>query len=271
MSLVDYELRDQVAWVTLADHEHRNAIGPELTAELDAAIQRAETERARVLVLRSADRFFSVGGDLAGFVAVPDLQAHLESLTAAIHAVIERIQASDVIVVSVVSGAAAGAGFPLAAAADVVLADETARFTLGYTRIGLTGDAGTGLLARSLGLHRTLRLALLNEVLGAEEAERIGLVTRVFASGELAAGVQTVVAQLAAGPASAQAAIKKIVRAGVGDIDQTPTTVGAQLQREAEQMTRAVGTGEPDEGIRAFLEKRSPRFGGQPGEQSAEG
>ncbi len=91
---------------------------------------------------------------------------------------------------------AAGAGVPLAAAADVVLAGASARFTLAYTKIGLSPDGGSSLLTAPLGLHRALHLALLNPVLTAQQAQAAGLVAEVHPDDELDAAVDLVVTQL---------------------------------------------------------------------------
>ena len=91
----------------------------------------------------------------------------------------------DAVVVSAVHGTAASAGVPLAAAADVVLAGASAQFTLAYTKIGLSPDGGSSLLTASLGLHRTLHLALLNPVLTAKQAQSAGLVAEVHPDDEL--------------------------------------------------------------------------------------
>src|SRR5699024_9486068 len=140
--------------------------------------QQAGHDDVGVLVLRAEGRFFSVGGDLAYFAAAGRLPDQLHDLATAGHRLIAELLRSDMIVVSSVQGTAAGFGFPLAMAADLVIAADTARFTLGYTKVGLTGDGGTGLLVRTIGLHRTLRLALLNDLLTAAEAHALGLVAR---------------------------------------------------------------------------------------------
>ncbi|OYO21644.1 enoyl-CoA hydratase [Enemella dayhoffiae] len=256
MALVDYEYADGAAWLTLDNPDAGNAITFESTAELAAAVRRAERDGARVIVLRSTGRFFSVGGDLAGFAQAEDMPAHMDDLATAIHRVIAGLQRNDAVVVTVVQGPAAGIGFPLAAAGDLVLASDRAKFTLGYTKVGLAGDGGTGLLTRTLGLHRTLRLALLNDLVGAEEAYAAGLVARVFPADELDAKVRELVAGLAAGSATAQAAAKHLIRAAAGD------DVEARLAAEARAMTSAAGTPDAVEGIDAFLGKRPAKFGG---------
>lgn len=255
MGLVDYRYADGAAWLTLSDPDRGNVVTADSTVELAAAVRRADRDGARVIVLRATGRFFSVGGDLGSFAGAPDLPAHLDDLATAMHRVIADLQRSPAIVVTVVQGMAAGIGFPLAAAGDLVIAADRARFTLGYTRVGLPGDGGTGLLTRSLGLHRTLRLLLLNDRLTAQEAEQAGLVARVFPAEELDQRVDELVSTLAAGSASAQAAAKRLVREAAGD------DVEARLAAEARAMARAGGTPDVREGVDAFLGKREPRFG----------
>lgn len=255
MALVDYEYAEGAAWLTLADPDRGNLVTADSTAELAAAVRRADRDGARVIVLRSTGRFFSVGGDLSSFAEAPDLPAHLDDLATAMHRVIANLQRSPAIVVTVVQGMAAGIGFPLAAAGDLVIAADTAQFTLGYTRVGLPGDGGTGLLTRSLGLHRTLALLLLNDRLTAAEAQQAGLVARVFGADELDERVAELVAGLTAGSATAQAAAKRLVRAAAADDVET------RLAAEARAMATAGGTQDVREGVEAFLAKRSPRFG----------
>lgn len=255
MALVNYQLRDRAAWITLANPDAGNSFTPAMAEALSEAVRRAERDSAVVLVLRAEGRFFSVGGDLAGFAEADDLPDYMNDLATHGHRIIAELTRSDMIVVSVVQGTAAGIGFPLAMAADLVIAADTAAFTLGYTRVGLTGDGGTGLLARSIGLHRTLRLALLNDVLTADEAYAAGLVARVVPAAELDAETGKIVVRLATGSRGAQAGIKRVVRAAAtADIE-------TQLALEARTMTEATRDPDAIEGVSAFLAKRAPEFG----------
>ena len=151
-------------------------------------------------------------------------------------------------------GVAAGAGVPLAAAADLVLAAQSARFTLAYTRIGLTPDGGSTLLTGSLGLHRALHLALLNPVLTATEAQAAGLVAQVHPDEELAAATDRVVAQLLAGSRSAQVAAKRLLR---NRVEQHPE--GA-MRLETLAIRAAAISPDGREGVQAFLDKRKPAY-----------
>lgn len=255
MALVEYERRDGAGWVTMTNPDGGNSFTPESAADLSAAIRAAEHDRVGVVVLRAQGRFFSVGGDLGGFAGAERLDDYMADLATHGHRIIAELTRSDMVVVSVVEGVAAGIGFPIAMAADLVVAAEEARFTLGYTRVGLTGDGGTGLLSRTIGLHRTLRLALLNDVLTADEAYAMGLVARVFPADRIEAEVGALVAGLAAGSRNAQAGIKRIVRAAAS------ADIEGQLALEARTITAATTHPDATEGVAAFLAKRAPRFG----------
>lgn len=256
-AVVRYECRDGVAWISLDDGSGANAIDAACVAELHEAVMRAGDDAAAVVVLRAAGRFFSVGGDLAAFAAAADMSAYVDDLADALHRVVSELTRLDAIVVSVVQGMAAGAGFPLAAAADIVLASRSARFTLGYTKVGLSVDGGTSLLSSTIGLHRALRLALLNDVLSADEAHAAGLVAQVHDDEELESAVDDVVTRLLAGSRSAQAATKHLIRDVAAPAPETA------LRKEALSIRAEAAGVDGPEGVRAFLEKRPPRFSGR--------
>lgn len=166
---VTYEQRDRVAYIRLADPERGNPINQPMVKQLGVAVRRARADDVHVVVLSSNGRVFSFGGDLQAFSATDNVEHMIDDLAESLHRVISELHHMDAIVVSVVNGMAAGAGVPLAASADVVLAAESARFSLSYTKVGLSPDGGSSLLIASIGLHRALGLALLNPVLSALE------------------------------------------------------------------------------------------------------
>lgn len=251
---VDYACADGVARITLTAGDRGNPVEPVSTAQLHAAVLRAKADRARVIVLAAEGRFFSVGGDLGVFSGAADASALLLDLADALHRVVTELIRGDAVVVSVVHGTAAGAGFPLAAAADIVLAADTAKFSLAYAKVGLSPDGGGSMLVHTLGLHRVLRLALLGDLLTAQEAYDAGLVARVVPAGELAAVAEEVVGVLAAGSPDALAATRRLVRTAA---EPAPETA---LRREAESISVLAGGANGQEGVAAFLEKRAPRF-----------
>jgi 2-(1,2-epoxy-1,2-dihydrophenyl)acetyl-CoA isomerase len=235
--------------------DHGNTYGRAMADDLLAAAHEVRAARCPVMVLRSAGRFFSVGGDLGEFAAAgDDIGALTEDLAHTLHRTVSVLTRMDTIVVAAVAGVAAGAGVPLAAAADIVLAAESASFTLAYTRAGLTPDGGSSLLTSTMGLHRALHLALLNPSLTAREAQAAGLVAQTFGDAEFDNSVAAVAATLAAGSAPTMAATKHLFRRAARQ--------GAEEQMELEALAISRAAAAPDglAGVAAFLAKQTPKF-----------
>ncbi|MDR6173552.1 2-(1,2-epoxy-1,2-dihydrophenyl)acetyl-CoA isomerase [Nocardioides zeae] len=251
-----YDAESGIARITLDDAAAGNPIHTASLEQLLAAARRVNADGARVVVLAARGRFFSVGGDLAQFGGADDMAAYIDDLADGLHRAVSELVRSDAIVVAAVQGAAAGAGFPLVAAADIVLAARSASFTLAYTRAGLSPDGGSSMLVHTLGLHRALRLALLNDRLGAEEAQAAGLVARVVEDAELEAATEEIAGRLAAGAAGAQATTKRLLRQAAEPAPET------RLRAEALGIRAQAGGPEGREGVSAFLAKRPPVFGG---------
>jgi 2-(1,2-epoxy-1,2-dihydrophenyl)acetyl-CoA isomerase len=254
MSLIRYDLDGGAARIILTASDRGNPLDPDMAAELFRAVRRARADDARVVVLRSEGRAFSFGGDVGAFAAADDREQMVDDLAETLHRTISDLHRMDAVVVSAVQGMAAGAGVPLAAAADVVLAGASARFTLAYTKIGLSPDGGSSLLTASLGLHRALHLALLNPILTAQQAQAAGLVAEVHPDDELDAAVDLVVAQLLAGSRTAQVAAKRLLREAA-----TPWAEGA-LRRETLSIRACAASPDGREGVDAFAGKRPPAF-----------
>jgi 2-(1,2-epoxy-1,2-dihydrophenyl)acetyl-CoA isomerase len=251
------ERRGDAAWILLDRPESGNVIDLRFVRELWDCVRQARHEDVGVVVLASTGTAFSVGGDLRAFAGSEDMPGLVEELADSLHRSISALHQLDAVVVAGVPGTAAGAGVALAAAADIVLASDTATFTLAYTRVGLSPDGGSTLLVASLGLHRALRLALLNPTLTADEAREAGLVAEVHAQGELAAALQRTVDALTAGSRTAQVGAKRLLR------EQALPSAEAALRRETDSIRRAAGTADAREGVIAFLAKRPPRFGSE--------
>lgn len=252
---LELDLVGGALWITMTRAESRNSITTDSVAGLLDAVRWAGANNARVLVLQGDARAWSVGGDLGAFHRAENPARYVDDVAEALHRLISELTHADAIVVAAVDGVAAGAGMPLAAAADIILASTRARFTLGYTKIGLTPDGGSTLLTSTLGLHRTLALALLNPVLSAQEAMDCGLVTQVSEPAELRGAVESVVATLVSGSAGALATAKHLIRA------RASADAEAGMRAESLAIRRAVAGSDAAEGIAAFLEKRRPAFG----------
>lgn len=255
-----FDVRDGVATITLNRPDAANAITLELAQELAAAALRCDEDPViRAVVLTGAGRFFCAGGDLRAFASHGDaIGAHLKELLTHLHAAIARFTRMDAPVIAAVNGVAAGAGMSLACLTDIAVAGESARFTMAYTRAGLSPDgSGTFHLPRLIGLRRALELAITNRMISAHEALQYGLINDVAPDGELAARVATLAASLAKGATGAYGEAKRLIRAAWNETLET--------QMESEGRALAARTRSPDgrEGIGAFLEKREPRFIGQ--------
>jgi 2-(1,2-epoxy-1,2-dihydrophenyl)acetyl-CoA isomerase len=253
---VDVLVDAGVATITLQRPEAGNAIDLALAQDLRAAVADVERDASvRVVVLRGAGPNFCVGGDLREFAGRENLAAHVRDVTSHLHAAIVGLARIDPVVVVAVQGSAAGAGLGLACGGDLVLAGESARFVVAYSRVGLNPDGGTSwFLPRLVGLRRAQELALTNRVLGAAEAHAAGIVTRVVPDGELHAEVAAVAAALAAGPVRALGEAKRLLRTS---LDQA---LAVHLEAEAAALVRSANHPDAAEGITAFLAKRDPRF-----------
>lgn len=251
---VRYGFAGGLAQITLDAADAGNPINADFVATFQAAVRRTARDRARVVLLNARGRFFCVGGDLREVAGADDRVGSLGQLADGLHVAIGELVRSDAIVISAVQGPCAGAGFPLAFAADIVIASESASFTAGYTKVGLSPDGGTSMLVRSLGLHRVLTLALLNETLHVQDAHAAGLVARVVPDADLQAAAQETADRLLAGSAAAQAATKHVLR------DTAAADLETVLRTEATAI-RVQGAGlDSAEGIDAFLGKRRARF-----------
>jgi len=253
-------VNDGVARITLNRPEAGNTMDATLAKGLYQAVSRVEADPSvRVVVLAGAGSGFSAGGDLRSFAGFGEgLPAHVRELTTYLHGAVQRLGALPAIVIAAVHGAAAGGGFSLAMGCDLVLAADSAKFVMAYTKIGLAPDlGGTFYLPRLVGLRRALELALLNPVLTAQQAKEYGLVTEVVPEADLTAWVDALAAKLAAGPAHSYGVTKKLLRASWG------AALESQLEAESHAIAECSGTADGKEGVAAFLEKRAPNFTGK--------
>jgi 2-(1,2-epoxy-1,2-dihydrophenyl)acetyl-CoA isomerase len=254
-----FDVAAGVATITLNRPDAANALTLEMARDLaDAALRCDEDPAIRAVLITGAGRFFCAGGDLRSFSAQGEgMPAHMKDLLGHLHAAIARFARMDPPVIAAVNGVAAGAGMSLACLTDLALAGEGARFTMAYTRAGLSPDgSGTFHLPRLVGLRRALELTLTNRMLSAREALDIGLLNEVVPDGELAERAKALAAGLAAGPTGAFGEAKRLLRAGWNE------TLETQMETEGRVLAARARSTDGREGIAAFLEKREPRFAG---------
>jgi 2-(1,2-epoxy-1,2-dihydrophenyl)acetyl-CoA isomerase len=256
-----FELRDHVAWITLNRPQAHNALNLQALKELYDVANRCSTDRrVRAAVLTgSGDRAFSGGGDVVDFAAYGgDVAMLLREMTGYLHMAISRFAWMPAPLIAAVNGVAAGGGFSLAVACDLVIAAEHARFTSVYTQIGFTPDgSSTFYLPRLVGMRRAAELFLTNRVLTAHEALEWGLVNKVVPAGVLAADAAALARQLADGPTRAYGGIKKLL------LMSATESLESQMERETRFIAEASASPDGREGVRAFTEKRRPSFPGK--------
>lgn len=254
-------VEDGIARLRLNRPEASNALSKPLFVALVEAVRELQRDDSvRVVLLTGAGKNFCGGGDVAEFVGEGEaLPGHLREVTAMQEAAIAGLVGLRAPVVAVVHGAATGGGGTgLVCAADIALAGPKAKFMLGVTRVGMCPDGGVSVaLTQIVGLRQALRLALLNPLLGPQEALEIGLVTEVLPDEDaLVARAEEIAATLAAGAPAGQAETKRLFWAGVG------RSFVESLPDESRTVSALGGTADAREGMAAVLERRGPRFGG---------
>ncbi|GAB5603666.1 enoyl-CoA hydratase-related protein [Thermus sp. FJN-A] len=250
------EKREGVLLLTLNRPERLNALTGSLLEELHEALRQGnEDPEVRALLLTGAGRAFSAGQDLMEFgEAKPDYEAHLRRY----NRVVEALSRLEKPLVVAVNGPAAGAGMSLALFGDLRLAAVGASFTPAFIKIGLVPDSGMSfLLPRLLGLAKAQELLLLSPKLSAEEALALGLVHRVVPAETLLEEALSLARELAQGPTRAYALTRKLL------LETYRLSLSEALALEAVLQGEAGRTLDHEEGVRAFREKRPPRFQGR--------
>jgi 2-(1,2-epoxy-1,2-dihydrophenyl)acetyl-CoA isomerase len=259
---IDAATESGVVTITLNRPDKLNALTGLMSDELiDVFGSAGDDDEVRAIVVTGAGRGFCAGQDLTEFEEAyragerPDIREHLAH---SYHRLIPLMVSTPKPVVAAVNGVAAGAGVSLAAACDIRIAGEDARFTQAFVKIGLVPDSGgTWLLPRIVGYARALELSITGEVIDAEAGLEIGLVNRVVPGDALEGEVSELAARLAAMPTAAIAETKALLRGALGlDLEEA-------LAAEADAQARMGQTDDHLEGVMAFAEKREPRFRGR--------
>jgi 2-(1,2-epoxy-1,2-dihydrophenyl)acetyl-CoA isomerase len=207
-------------------------------------------------MITGAGRAFCAGQDLKG--RTPGQKGSLgDSLREKYNPMIRQIRQMEKIVVAAVNGVAAGAGCNLALACDLRVASEGAKFIQSFVKVGLAPDSGGSfILPRLVGLGKAMELLLLGDTVDAKEAQRLGLVARVFPAAEFAASANAIAEQIARAPRGIGLIKRALNRANLPNVE-------SDLEYEACLQVVAGRSSGYDEGVRAFLEKRPPVFTGK--------
>jgi len=271
------ETRDGVLILTMDDPATRNAIGPQMSDELEQELDRFETDPSlRVLVLTGRDPGFCSGANVRGFQrGIQEREARQETPPSpweeldpsrygqlVAHAsgppMVLRLHHLQKPTIAAVNGAAYGLGCGLALTCDIRIASEKARFSEAFVRNGLIpADGSCWQLPRLIGLANTLLLQYTGDPIDGQEAYRLGLCTKVVAHEQLMDTTMELATRLAHGPTYSMSLIKRLVEKG---LQQTLEEHLADASR-AQDLARK--TEDHREGVQAFLEKRQPQFKGR--------
>lgn len=256
---IRFDVTDGIAQVTLSAGDRGNPFDEAFCSRWLALVLELHGRKdARAVLIRAEGRNFSVGGDVRMFASwQEELAGRLRNAAATLHTAMAWFDRLSVPTVAAVQGVAAGGAVALTAACDVVYASECSAFTAAYPGIGFSCDAGSSVfLSRRLGNARAKRFLMENKTLDAAQAHAVGLVDHVVPQADLRAAAESAVRVLAAGPTKALGALRRLF-AG-----EAAAGLEKQLHAEAELLAEVAETQDAAEGIRAFLEKREPKFRG---------
>jgi 2-(1,2-epoxy-1,2-dihydrophenyl)acetyl-CoA isomerase len=252
------ESKDSVATLTLNRPEKLNALNMKMAEELESAVAEIVKDRdVRTLIITGAGRGFCSGADV-GEMAQAAAPVETRYWTQRAHKIILALTNLEKPVIAKVNGVAVGIGCSLALSSDIIIASENARFSLIFSRIGLIPDGGSLFhLPRLVGPAKAKELIFTAKMLGAKEAEKIGLINKAVPTNELDNEVNKLAKQLAEGPTVAFGMAKKIINKGFS------MDLSSVLECEAFGQTIAGTTEDAREGVMAFLEKRKAEFKGR--------
>ena len=251
--------KNQVTRVTFNRPQSLNALNDQMGEEFYAALKEAEKDpETRCLIVTGAGRAFSAGEDVSGLKerysegVHPSLGDHLRKKY---HPIIMKLRSMEKPIIACLNGIAAGSGASIALACDIRIASEEAGLKQAFIGVGLVPDSGSSyFLTKALGPGRALELIMTGRTVGAKEAENLGLVNRVVAAADLGKVVDDIAAKLANGPTRALGLSKRVVN------QVTRLELPEALEYEALNQDIAGKTKDHLEAVRAFLEKRQPKF-----------
>ena len=262
---IDFTRKDTLGVITLNRPEARNALTPEMVSDLGRIIGDCARPEIRAVMLTGTGGAFCAGADVKDFVGSLEsggpeaLSAHVQELADGLHRnVIMGIRNLQKPVIAAVNGVAAGAGFSLALCCDVRVASADARFIMAYAGIGCTADGGsTYMLPRLVGAGKAMEIYMASQPIGAEYARELGLVNQVCPADSFDRHALEMATRLAQGPTVAYGRVKSLFENSWG------AGLEEQLDAETDAISSIVFTGDFQEGIRAFAQKRMPWFQGR--------
>ena len=256
---ITLNIENNVAWLTLNRPEVFNSFNREMALSLQDQLDACATnDEVRAIVIIGSGKAFCAGQDLKE-VTTPELHPGFKAiLDEHYNPIIRRIRTIEKPVIGAVNGVAAGAGANIALACDVVVANEKASFIQAFSKIGLIPDsAGTFFLPRLIGFQKASALMMLGDKVGAEEAERLGMIYAHYPADTFIEEVTKLAVKMANMPTKALALTKKTLN------DSLTNNLEEQLALESKLQIEASSSHDYNEGVAAFVEKRAPEFQGR--------
>lgn len=257
MSSILFEVKDSIAYITFNRPEKYNAFNREMALLLQEKLDACKSKDVRCVFITGSGKAFCSGQDLDEIV---DPQGPKIDAIVGEHynPIITRIRQLEKPVIAAVNGVAAGAGANIALACDIVIATQSASFIQAFSKIGLIPDSGgTFFLPRLVGWQRASALMLLGDKIPAAEAERMGMIYKVFTDENFKEEANKMATSLAAMPTRGLALTKQLLD------NSFENNYEDQLHDEEIFQQRAGNTKDYKEGVEAFLQKRKPNFTGE--------
>lgn len=258
MPVILFEVKDAIAYITLNRPDKFNSFNREMALQLQEKLDECKLlKNVNCVYITGAGRAFCAGQDIGELTGDAKLEIK-QILAEHYNPIVQQIRSLPKPVLAAVNGVAAGAGANIALCCDIVVASATASFIQAFSKIGLIPDSGgTFTLPRLIGWQKASALMMTGDKVSAAEAEKMGMIYKVFEPENFEAECKKIAAQLSTLPAKALAYTKQALNESI-----TNTWLD-QLQLEDQLQQQAAATLDYAEGINAFLEKRTPQFKGQ--------
>ena len=258
MASIEFHIQDGVAWITLNRPDKLNSFNREMALLLQSKLDEcASLHEVRAVYLTGAGKGFCAGQDLAEVVD-PEGPGMQRILSEHYNPIITRLRNMPKPVIAAVNGVAAGAGANIALACDIVVAAKSSSFIQAFSKIGLIPDSGgTFTLPRLIGWQKASALMMTGDKVSANEAERLGMIYKVFADVTFEEESKKIANTISQMPTKGLAYTKQVLN------NSFANTWEEQLQLEDEFQQKAASTEDYQEGINAFLEKRQAAFKGK--------
>jgi 2-(1,2-epoxy-1,2-dihydrophenyl)acetyl-CoA isomerase len=254
---VDLKIKQQCAYITLNRPERLNSFDMKLGIELYQVLKNiSDNDEIKVVILQGIGTGFCGGGDVKEMNNANNKPQFLRDLTKAIHKCVLEMRNMEKPIIAAVNGAAFGAGFSLMLACDIIIANKKAKFGTAFIGIGLAPGCGTQLLTKLIGYQKACEFILTSKIFTAEEAEKLGIINKAVSGDELEREIKYFIEIFQNFPSIAVGKAKMLINRSLDN--------STEQHLELESITAAFTAGTKDfsEGVKAFVEKRKPKFSG---------